>query len=79
MPETDHSLLLPGILPFNELSLKAPSKTFRGVSREIRNWGSPKANHIKASQPHFLHFPRFRVRIFCIFCVFALWISSDPG
>ena len=23
-------------------------------------WGSPKASHIKASHPHFLHFPRFR-------------------
>ena len=27
-------------------------------------WGSPKANHMKASQPHF---SRFRVRIFCVF------------
>ena len=33
-------------------------------------WGSPKASHIKANQPHFRHFPRFRVRIFR---VFALW------
>ena len=32
-------------------------------------WGSPKASHIKASHPHF---PRFRVRIFRVFRVFAL-------
>ena len=35
-------------------------------------WGSPKASHIKASQPHF---PRFRVRIFR---VFALWSLLRP-
>ena len=44
-------------------------------------WGSPKASHIKANQPHFPHFLRFRVRIFSIFRVFrafALWVSSNP-
>ena len=36
--------------------------------------GSPEADHIKASQPHFPHFPRFRVRPhFPHFRVFAVW------
>ena len=38
-------------------------------------WGSLKASHIKASQPHF---PRFRVRIFRIFRVLALWGVFRP-
>ena len=32
-----------------------------GGSAIFFDWGSPKASHIKASQPHFL---RFRVRVF---------------
>ena len=40
------------------------------VPARQRCWGSPKASHIKPSHPHF---PRFRVRIFRIFRVFARW------
>ena len=39
------------------------------------SWGSPKASHIKASQPHF---PRF-VSAFSAFSAFSLCgIPSDP-
>ena len=41
-------------------------------------WGSPKASHTKASQPHFPHFPRF-VSAFSAFSAFLFrGISSDP-
>ena len=36
------------------------------------DWGSPKANHIKASQLHIPHFLRFRVRIFRVFTLWSL-------
>ena len=66
--------------------LSFPSKQNSGKTGERKNahklffaqWGSPKASHIKASHPHFPHFPRFRVRIFCIFRVVALWNLLKP-
>ena len=48
------------------------------IPSDLFFWGSPKASHIKASQPHFLHFPRFRVRIFRIFHFLLRGVSSDP-
>ena len=44
----------------------------RRIGTQWHLWGSPnlKASHIKANHPHF---PRFRVRIFCIFRVFRVF------
>ena len=52
--------------------------SFGGPLHALPLWGSPKHNRIKASQLQFLRFPRFRVRIFRIFCVVAVWNLRRP-
>ena len=54
------------------LYIASPQTTPKFSRKFLASWGSPRALNIKASQPNFLHFPRFRVRIFCVFRVFAL-------
>ena len=56
-------------IPAKSRDIRAKKFDFPGF--EGHTWVSPKANHIKASHPHF---PRFRVRIFRIFCVFRVFV-----
>ena len=58
-------------------SLKAENKDEKVIAT-FSWWGSPKASHIQASQLRFPHFPRFRVRSFCVFRIFAPWNLLKP-
>ena len=72
--------MTPSLLLWCALTIKFQRVTIRRAQPSARvsediclpERGSPKANRIKATQPHFPHFPRSRVRIFRIFRPWSL-------